>query len=162
MLLDVPYFKQDTGYSCGAASLQMVLAHHGIRVSERELMERLGTDDEYGTHHEPIIREVTGRGLYCYVTKEATLEELLMYLDRALPSLVHYIEPSEDAHHYSVMVGYDAHHVILHDPWNGRGFTLVRREFEERWHDAHGVFPHWFLTASPEDLQVGRQYRPAA
>ena len=46
--IDVPYFKQDTDYTCGPASLQMVLAYFGIRESEEALAD-----------YEQILREAT-------------------------------------------------------------------------------------------------------
>jgi predicted double-glycine peptidase len=160
MRLDVPYAKQDTGYSCGAASVQMVLAYHGIRVSEARLMALLGTNKSYGTHHQAIIELIVQEGLYCYVNTEGTLDDVRMFLDRALPVLVHYIEPDGNEHHYSVAVGYDQTHVTLHDPWNGEAYKMVYPDFLERWRDDVGDFPRWYLVASPEDLHVGKQYHP--
>lgn len=140
-MLAIPYFKQDTTYSCGAVSVQMLLRYFGITISERTLMELLGTDTEYGTHHQPIIECLTNHGLYCYVDTDSTLEEVSRHLDSSLPVLVHYIEPSADEHHYSVVVGSTSTHVLLHDPWNGPAFTLPHTDFLERWHDNMHAYP---------------------
>lgn len=160
MRLRVPYAKQDTVYSCGAASVQMLLAYYGVRVSESHLMKDLHTDAQYGTHHAAIISILRYHGLYCYVNTNGTLDEVQSFLNRAHPVLVHYIEPASNEHHYSVAVGYDQTHLTLHDPWNGEGFKIRFDDFEERWHDDKGSFPRWYLVASPEDFILGRQYRP--
>jgi predicted double-glycine peptidase len=159
-MLAVPYFKQDTGYSCGAASVQMIARYFGVVASEEELMRTLHTDAVYGTHHQPIIEYVTAIGLYCYVNTESTLAEIAHFLARALPVLVHYIEPSQNEHHYSVAVALTDTHIVLHDPWNGPHFSLTHDEFAKRWYDAEHTFPQWLLVASREDLNLGKLYRP--
>jgi predicted double-glycine peptidase len=160
MRLDVPYAKQDTEYSCGAASVQMLLAYYGVRDSEAHLMKLLHTDQTYGTHHQAIIEVLTEQGLYCYVKTDGTLEDVLGFLDRELPVLVHYIEPDGNEHHYSVAIGYDTTHLTLNDPWNGEAFKLALDAFVERWHDNQNDFPRWYLVASRESFDLGRQYHP--
>lgn len=160
-MLDVPFYTQDTAYSCGAASVQMLLAYFGMRRSEHELMERLHTDRLYGTHHQAILTELAKDGLFVYVNADAHLDEIAFFLEhRKLPSLVHYIEPDADEGHYALVIGVDRRLVTLNDPWHGPRYTLSVREFEMRWHDERGAFPHWFLTASTDNFQIGRQYVP--
>ncbi len=162
MALDVPFFKQDTAYSCGAASVQMMLAYFGIHRSEHALMDRLHTDRLYGTHHRALLEVFAHEGLYTYVNESALLDELRFFIhERMLPCLVHYIEPDADEGHYAVVVGVDYRHVTLNDPWNGPAFLLTVHEFESRWHNERNEFSHWFLTASKDTFQLGRQYVPA-
>ena len=161
MKIDVPFFKQDTEYSCGAAATQMLLAFHHIRKSEEELMQLLGTDKEYGTHHQAIIELLTSEGLYCYVNDSSSLEEVQEFLRRDLPAMVHYIEPDDDDPHYALIIGIDDTHVIMNDPWLGEGFRMQKHTFEKRWHDEAAAFPRWLLIASMEDLNIGKQYLPA-
>ncbi len=160
MRLDVPYAKQDTEYSCGAASVQMLLAYYGIRTSEAHLMRDLQTDTRYGTHHQAIIELLTNNGLYCYVHVDGSLDEVRSFIDRALPVLVHYIEMDGNEHHYSVAVGYDHTHLTLNDPWNGEAYKITFEEFLTRWRDEQGDFPRWYLVASQEDFNIGKQYLP--
>jgi ABC-type bacteriocin/lantibiotic exporter with double-glycine peptidase domain len=41
--LNVPHYKQEFNYSCMAACVRMVLAHHGRSIAEVELREQLDT-----------------------------------------------------------------------------------------------------------------------
>jgi predicted double-glycine peptidase len=158
--LDVPYFKQDTAYSCGAASAQMVLAYFGIRTAEERLMHTLHTNHSYGTHHQPLIKLFTDHGLYCYTNNESELEELATHIEAGCPSIVHYLEPEADEGHYAVVTGVSESAVILHDPWHGPHFHLPRADFLSRWHDEREDFPRWYCAVSSEVFNTGRQYRP--
>lgn len=124
-------------------------------------MKRLHTDTEYGTHHQPIIKYITDHGLYCYVDTNSSIEELIHYLtNHKLPIVIHYVEPSEDADHYSLVIGFTDDEIILHDPWNGPKFKLSKKEFTKRWHDKKGNFPQWMLVASKEPIDTGKLYKP--
>ena len=157
-MIELPYYKQDTTYSCGAASVQMLLRYHGQIVAEHTLMKLMQTDTDYGTHHEAIIELLTEHGLYCYVNTESSYEELTYYLELGFPVLLHYIEPSSDEHHYAIAVGEEHDRLVLHDPWNGPHFQIVRDEFLSRWHDKDNRFPQWLLVTSDTPFELGRQY----
>jgi uncharacterized protein YvpB len=47
-ILDVPYFRQVTDFSCGDASLQMLLSYWGVNVSQYSLMDVMRTTIEEG------------------------------------------------------------------------------------------------------------------
>lgn len=86
--LDVPYFKQDTLYTCGPTSLQMVFAYYGIRESEEGLATEVDSDADVGTQHREMVAAVTRRGLHAYVNDNATLDEVAYLVnDRETPSL---------------------------------------------------------------------------
>lgn len=160
VLLSVPYFRQDTNYSCGPATIQMICAFYGYRESERDLM-RLAKTTTTGTSHGNLISATLKFGLYVYLNTDTTLQEIKYFLDSGIPVVVNYTEPSTEDGHYAVAVGYSAKHLILHDPWNGPHFHLPWREFERRWYD-HGVHKshHWLLAVSDKPFAVGRQYAP--
>lgn len=48
MFIDVPYFKQETLYTCGAAACRMYLSYYGIERSESEIAYALGITPEQG------------------------------------------------------------------------------------------------------------------
>jgi len=158
--LDVPYFKQDTDYSCGPASLEMILGYFGIRRSERDLMHELHSNSEVGSRHQRIINALTGYGLHVYVNNESSIEEVAFYLEQELPVLVHYIEPTTDEGHYSVVVGMPEADIVLNDPYNGERFRMTQNAFEKRWKDEDGEFVRWMLAASDESLSLGKQFHP--
>lgn len=158
--LDVPYFKQDTTYTCGPASLQMVFAYYGIRVSEEKLAQELGSASEDGTRNGALIDAVLRRGLHCYVNDDATLEELMSLLERELPTVVNYIEPSQEDGHYGVVIGVSEEHVVLHDPWNGEGLEFSHDAFLTRWKSRYADHHRWLMAVSTEALPLGKQYHP--
>lgn len=162
MILEVPYFKQDTTYSCGAASVQMLLRFFKIVTSEQELIRKLDITKENGLEqHSLIIDEINAQGLYCYVNKESTLDELLFYLTKhSLPVLVNYIEPENNEGHFALVVGNQDGFIVLNDPWHGPRFSITHEVFEKRWCDGRGKYPNWMLVASLEAFELGRQFRP--
>jgi len=161
MILDIPYFKQDTTYTCGAVSVQMLLRHHGILTSEDTLKIELHTDTVYGTHHQPIIEELTSHGLYCYVNIGSSFDDVRFYIkEKKLPVLIHYIEVTENVGHYALIVGYDRHTIFFNDPWYGKEYKLSRTTFLKRWQDEKKKFPQWMLVASESPFAIGKQYKP--
>lgn len=164
MQVSIPYHRQDTSYTCGPASLQMLLHHfNGVYPSESELARRLHTSNKAerdGTSHSELIRVLREEGLNVYVDNEASFGTLEAILKIGVPALVHYIEPEGDVGHYAVAVGIDTQRVYLNDPWHGSGFSLLREEFLDRWHDGKGVFTRWLLAASPEPIFSGAHYSP--
>lgn len=161
VLLAVPFYKQDTTYTCGPVSLQMVLEFFGRRHSEKELSQ-LAKTEHLGTAHGEMVRAVTALGLYCYVNSDAALEEVKYFLNLGQPVIVNFIEPSSDEGHYAVAVGYDKRHLILHDPWNGPYFRLSFADFVRRWYDDGARRSHhWLMAVADRPFNLGRQYFPS-
>lgn len=159
--LDIPYFKQDTQYTCGPTSLQMVLAYYGIRESEAALAAELGTDPDTGTAHQQMITAVLKRGLHCYVNDEATWEELGRFVSSRIPVIIRFLETDKNEDHYAVVVGADEAGLVVHDPWHGEHVRFTRREFAARWTcDLLGTCSKWLMAVSREPLPMGRQYHP--
>lgn len=161
--LDVPYFKQDTLYTCGPTSLQMVFAHFGIKESEEKLAEEVESNADVGTQHREMIEAVTRRGLHAYVNDNALIDEISHLVnDHEVPVIVRYLETDKDEDHYAVVVGVSSDEIVLNDPWHGARVHFTHRAFEARWTcDALGTCDRWLLAVSREPLPLGRQYHPA-
>lgn len=160
--LDVPYFKQDTLYTCGPTSLQMVFAYYGIVESESSLAHDLMSDPKEGTAHQHMIAAVQAHDLHAYVNNNATLSELEHLLTGLrVPSIVRYLETGMNEDHYAVVVGISSDEIALNDPWHGERIRFPLAEFEERWKcDILGDCTHWLMAVSRETLPLGRQYHP--
>lgn len=154
------FFKQDTGYSCGPAVMQMILCFYGKMFSEDTLVEKLKTKKGDGTKHQPMIDLACEEGLFVYVNNESSLFEIQSFLKRRIPVAVHFIEPSCDEGHYAVVVGMKDDDVILHDPWNGEGFMMNVRDFDKRWYSEDGTYRRWMMAVSDTDMHMGRCYLP--
>lgn len=142
----IPHYHQATDYSCGAASLRMVLAHFGIRTSEKRLAAALGTNTRTGTSRKAIIDHAKTRGLEVTARHHLTLADVAADVAAKRPVIVLYREPEEDVAHYAVCVGVTKTHVRLHDPWHGPAFALTRRDFLRRWYGSHRATPRWAVA----------------
>ncbi len=157
-MLNMPYFKQDTRYSCGAAALQMTFYFYGKLISEEELTKRLQIDKDRGTEHSQMIKVITDEGLYAYANNESSLEEADGFIKSDIPIIVNFIEPGENSGHYAVVIGIDENNIILNDPWHGEKFKMNKDEFVERWQSENGGHKRWLLAVSTEKFNLGKQY----
>ena len=146
MTTHIPHFRQLTDYSCGAASLRMVLAHFGTRLSEKRLAEELGTNARTGTTRKALAAAAKSRGLAVAARHHRTIADVARDLAAGQLVIVLYREPDEDESHYAVCVRVTKERVLLHDPWHGPAFSLSRREFLRRWYGTHRATPRWAMT----------------
>ncbi len=158
--MNVPFHEQVTDYTCGPATLQMVFEYLGKPETQKHLARLLKTDPATGTSHLEMIREAEKGGFYCYVNKGSSLQEIQYFLSRKLPVIVHFIEPSGEEGHYSVITGMKNRELILDDPWNGKNIKMSMKDFGERWHDERNHSKQWMMVLSNEDFGLGKQYLP--
>ena len=152
LLATVPDVRQSTGYSCGAAALQAVLAHWGISEREDRLMARLHTTPEQGTHPDDIVRGAREFGLRAELREDLGLADLESALAAGSTVIVDlqawrdgdataWTELWDDGH-YMVLIGMDGRNLYFEDPslLGSRGY-IARAEFLDRWHDYEGDEP---------------------
>ena len=160
MHIDIPFYKQDTLYTCGPVALQMVMSFLGHFKSEGALADEAHTDKIKGTSHEGMIDTVRKEGFYCYVNSRSSINEIKHFIHLGLPVIVDFIEPAGDDGHYAVVTGFVGHNLILNDSLNGEGRHMSLQDFTSRWHDfltrSHG----WMMVLSKTDFQLGKQYLP--
>lgn len=142
----IPHYYQSNEYSCGAATLRMVLAGFGVRASETALARALGTNARTGTSRKTLATIAKARGLRTESGHGRTLRHLAADLAAGRMVVVLYREPEEDVGHFAVCLRVTGASVTLHDPWHGPHFTLPRREFLRRWHATHRKSPRWAMT----------------
>jgi len=148
----IPDVRQSTGYSCGAAALQAVLAYWGTSEREDRLMARLHTTPQNGTSPDNIVRVAREYGLKADLREGLTLEDLESALRQGLTVIVDlqawrgkdeklWTETWDDGH-YMDLLGMDANNLTFDDPslLGSRGF-IPRAEFIDRWHDYEGEPP---------------------
>lgn len=161
--LKVPYFKQDTDYSCGPACLQMVFAYYHKRASEVSLIQQLRTNGKIGTTPGWMISIVRKYGFYAYVSNDSSFEEIRYFLDIGKPVVVYFVEPVTHDDHYAVVVGMENGNIILNDPMNGKQYTITKKSFDRCWHGEKKYqknLRRWILVISPDEIPMGRQYKP--
>ena len=151
-LTGMPDVRQSTGYTCGAAALQAVLAHWGISEREDRIAARLRTTPEHGTHPMDIVRGAAEFGLRAELREGLGLADLEAGLKSGATIIVDlqawrgneekpWTETWEDGH-YMVLLGMDGRNLYFEDPslLGSRGF-IPRQEFLDRWHDYEGDPP---------------------
>ena len=160
--IKVPFYKQEADYTCGPASLQMVLSFLGIHKSEYELIKQARTSKKGGTRHKWMIDVARKEGFYCYVNNNSTLEEIRHFINLELPVIINYIEPTNNEGHYAVVIGFEGGEIIMNDPWNGVGFRMMVDDFLPRWHGESPSIKNkrWMMVISKDDFGLGRQYLP--
>ena len=162
MELKIPFYKQDTDYTCGPTSLQMVLSFLHDHKSENYFTKKTHANKNDGTMHKWMIDVAEKEGFYCYVNNNPSLEELKKFIESGLPAIIHFTEPTGDESHYSVITGFGREQVIMNDPWNGRDFKIKERDFLSRWHGNIGSsnYKKWMMIISKENFNIGKQYLP--
>ncbi len=115
----VPHYKQEFAFSCAAACVRMVLAHHGQALSEAPLRQLLGTRP-HGTPARNLL-SVTSLGFDVHLGP-LNLSLLQDALVADLPPLV-FVDTGpldywqSDCAHVAVVVGIDDTSVSLNDPF---------------------------------------------
>lgn len=132
-LLNVPYFPQHREYTCGPASLRMVLAYYGRAIAEEMLAPLLGTNDVMGTDRERMSEIIKSHQLVPYERTDATLDDVRHLIDNGMPVIVRHLDDDEDFDHYSVVIGLDDAHITLNDPWFGAGIKHELGDFLVHW-----------------------------
>ena len=112
--LSVPHFKQEFPYSCVAACVRLVLAHHGRTLSELEVRQLLGTSP-HGTPARAILLVTTLNFDVQLTTTNTT--QLASALATGNPPIVldtAYLDYWQiRANHVAVLVGIDSETVYL-------------------------------------------------
>lgn len=142
-ILTLPDVRQSKDYSCGASSLQAVLAYYGETVAESELINELGTNNKRGTLIDDLIEFVKKKN-FNVDARKMSIEDLKSYISRNIPVIILIQAWSEkpinwktnyDNGHYVVAIGYTPDGIIFEDPWIFTKGYLSNSELDERWHD---------------------------
>ena len=147
-MLPIPLFRQATGYSCGACSLQAILCYWQVYSGqESQLYDRLGTTPKDGTAPEKLVEGARSFGLSARMQEGTTLKDLREALTqgttvilnlqawRDVPAAKPWKDTWEEGH-YVVLAGMGRHHLYVMDPSvSGAYAYLPLQEFQDRWHD---------------------------
>lgn len=158
----LPFFEQKNEYTCGPASLEMVLKFFGVIFSQKKLAQALHTRKDIGTKHSSIIQFARKHGFFVYVNNHSTLDEVKHFLHKQLCPIIHFTEPFYKEGHYAVVISIDKKQVHLNDPWYGADYKIPLKKFTTLWHASQEgeYFRRWLLVLSKEDLSFGKQFKP--
>ncbi len=150
MIARIPYYRQQTTYTCGPAVLRMLAGALGRPVSERRLSRLCLTSAKRGTPN--TVMAILGKALLGVRTyPAATWKQLESALEHGHPVVVNYREPGEEAGHYAIAVGLNDEAIVLFDPWHGPRFSLPVEEFRQRWlgHRTRRADRGWMMVLAP-------------
>lgn len=105
---------------CGAASLGIVLAHHGLHMTLEELRVACGVSRD-GSNAGNIVKAARRLGMDAKGFKK----EPQQLAEVALPAIIHW-----NFNHFLVLEGFVGDRVLLNDPAAGRR-TVTRRELDQ-------------------------------
>lgn len=153
--ITLPFHRQDTDYSCGAACVQAVLDYYGLEAGEPALRKMLGTSPEAGTRPEEILALLDALGLRTEARDGLTLEEVAVGTDKGYPVLA--CCQMHGGGHWVVLTGVNGSTVQYLDPSEGPG-EMDAASWERIWHDtdADGVLFARFGIAVAPPLQESR------
>jgi len=132
--MKIPYFRQNTEYTCGPAAMRMALGALGIVKSERQLSLLLHTNSMVGTRRKafPLLAE---RLLLDYVVeRESSIEDIKEAIASGFIVIVNYFYTVEQVPHFAVVKRIDSNRIYLLDPEAGPGHSYPLAEFISNWH----------------------------
>lgn len=139
----VPYYKQETIYTCGAACMRMILGSIGINKSEKQVAKMLKTNKMIGTWHKNIP-ELAERYKFDYmIFREASWLDLVFYHNTGWKIIVCFIN-RENIPHYCVVKKINWHSIYFLDPYFGPKERYFIHDFKKRWHDTEDK--RWFMA----------------
>ncbi|MBI4441577.1 peptidase C39 family protein [Candidatus Woesearchaeota archaeon] len=161
VVIPVPYYGQETEFTCGPAVLKMVLHYNGEYYGERRLRKYAQTSPLEGTNHEKMIRAARTLGYHCFVRQNAAPRDVKRFINKGYPVIINWQEPDTQDGHYSVLFGYLKAAFLMHDPYRPQRKIIPTRRLLPLWHD--GGQYKWFMIASRERIPLfmtGKTYLP--
>lgn len=152
--MKVPYFKQETRYTCGAASMRMALAAFGIRKSEKQIAKLMRTNRKHGTSNASFPRVAEKYRVSYVIKRNGTIDDLKNYLKKGYVVIVsffffEYFEYKKMVYHFAVLKGLSKGSVSLFDPELGQDHKISTPLFVRRWKSnpvSEKGDRHWFFA----------------
>jgi len=151
MLKGIPDVRQAEHYSCGASSMQAVLAYYGMDSYEADLRVMLKTAPKHGTYPWDMVGAAKQLGFDAEWKENLTLDDIKRSLQQGIPVITDSqrfkgadgtFENNWAGGHYMVAIGIDDRYIYLEDPvLLGSRLKMTRTDFEESWHDYESELP---------------------
>jgi ABC-type bacteriocin/lantibiotic exporter with double-glycine peptidase domain len=132
-MVRIPFFKQETCWTCGPASMRMVLAALGIKKSEKQVVKLLSANKVRGTWAKSFPSLAEKYKLNYLVKRNASIEELRKLLKEGYIVLTAYYVPKEKVDHYVVVKKIDKEYIHFLDPFYGPEHKYKLTYFRKIW-----------------------------
>lgn len=153
----VPY-QQKTQWTCSAACLKAVAAHHGIHIPELVAIELVGARPGRGAETDQIAAAARKLGFLAFEYSFSSIDQAKFLLDQGIPiicDIQSFNNPGKG--HYVVLVSADDKRVELMDPNTPGNWRVVSRaDMDARWWDRRMAPPHelmwkWGIVIIPPE-----------
>ncbi|HLD58959.1 MAG TPA: C39 family peptidase [archaeon] len=129
-----PFFKQETQYTCGAASMRMALAFLGIEKTEKQVARLLHTNKVRGTWHESFPKAAERFKLNYFVQRNSSIEGMKMLQKHGFVIIVSHMALQEEKEgHYAVLKKIGKDSISFFDPWFGENKKYSLNTFNRIW-----------------------------
>ena len=132
-MVNFPFYKQETNYTCGAASMRIALKTCGIKKSEKQLVKLLGTNKVRGTWHKDFSKLAEKYKLNYVAKRNSSIEDLKEFQRKGYTIIICYYYPSEKVDHYSILKNIDNRHIYFFDPFFGAKHKYTLKYFNKIW-----------------------------
>lgn len=140
--MKIPYLKQETNYTCGAACMRMILASMNIKKSEKQISNLLKTNKKIGTWHKQIPELAEKYKLDYIIERKGKISDLRKLLKEKWKIIICYIYNKEP--HYSIIKKINWHSIHLINPANKNKDRYLIPSFKKRWRDKEDK--KWFAA----------------
>lgn len=131
--MNFPYYKQETAYTCGAAAMRMILEMLGIKKTEKQIVNLLGTNKVRGTWNKDFPSLAEKYKLNYTVKRNASIADMKSCLKQGYSVIACYYYPHEKVDHYSVVKKIDSGKIYFWDPWFGPKHDYTLKKFKTIW-----------------------------
>ena len=100
---EIPFYKQETKYTCGPASMRMALEFCGIKKSEKQIAKLLKTNKIRGTWHKSFTSVAEKFKLNYIAFRNASISDLKQFQKNGFVIILCYFCKEEEFDHYSVL-----------------------------------------------------------
>jgi ABC-type bacteriocin/lantibiotic exporter with double-glycine peptidase domain len=147
--MKIPYYKQETKYTCGPACMRMVLNSIGVKKSEKALAKKMQTNKIIGTWHKYIPQLAEAYKLDYIIEREGTISDLRRLYRAGWEIIVCYntnrtIKVDRSGSHYAVIKKINWHSIYLLDPYYGDKKRYFVKIFKRKWRDSEEF--QWFAA----------------
>ena len=146
MKYKIPYYKQETLYTCGPATFRMVLASLGMRMSEKKVAQVLKhTRDRFMTNAS-FPQAAESLGFSYRVIRNGTFAQISQALKEGYRVIVNYYHEGEEEGHFAVVRSLTSKAIGLLDPWSGPNVVYTLPHFRRVWYSGFENDKRWFFA----------------
>lgn len=170
VLLNVGEYRQQTKWSCGPATLKIILDSFGRKLSEKELIHLTGCNEKIGTPPDALCSALQSLGYRTFQQTNADISDIESFLRAGLPVIVAYQSVDDKPYgtlpninddnrygHYAVIMGTNKTHFFLSNPEKDSAYDPIHKDvFLKIWWDRdlieRRLFNRWFMAAFPKHI----------